>query len=447
MLDGEEQTSVQRQEQVEAPNPQSRSQSPQRPLPPLGPGFVDVARNSLVGTAALLGILAAWPRWRWTAVKHDRIFAACVCAVAVVAGSRAFSEAGVLQRPMFTQPEEAIVLATLAILVFTFTPFYRDPRKRRLAVAAYRLLVCRLVPPNGGQPAEQLGRQPAGVFADAAGILIGTRAEMLFILGLGLPLDLPAHLLVHGLCVALVLPRLPACCNFPLLAAPEQQQRIAAFMSAPGLLTSALSGALVPPDRLLDSARAQCTAALNFVVLTVGFLLPTYVVAWRSRVQAAAAAAEAPAGERPGQAAGGPPADSTGASAGSGSGSSPEGSVGQRHASAYGVGVQRGGSPAGRVYAGGSSPESFMGSGSPYSSPYGSPYSSPYGSPYSTPASVPSTPRSVQSSPAGSQAGSGSLAAVQALVSAGSALQWVALSCIAAWLAAAALALSSLAEG
>lgn len=121
----------------------------------------------------LLGILAAWPRWRWSPARHDRLFAACVCAVAAMAASRAFSAAGVLERPMLTQPEALVVLATVTLLAFTLSPMYGNPVKRRPAVAVYRLLVCWLLPPCSGQAAAQLSRPPAGAVVDMAGVLIG----------------------------------------------------------------------------------------------------------------------------------------------------------------------------------------------------------------------------------------------------------------------------------
>lgn len=117
----------------------------------------------------LLGTLAAWPRWRWTPANHDRVFAACVCAVTAMAASRASSEVG----RVVAQPEATVALATLAMLAITYVPIYSNASKRRMVVAAYRLLVCWLLPPGSGQAAKQLGRLPAAAVVDTAGVMIG----------------------------------------------------------------------------------------------------------------------------------------------------------------------------------------------------------------------------------------------------------------------------------
>lgn len=241
-----------------------------------------------------------------------------------------------------------------------------------------------------------------------------------------------------------------------LLAGTVQQRRIAAVISAPGVLASALSGALVPPQHLLGSPLARCAAALNFVMLTVGFLLPTYTVARRDARQAA----------QPEPAAGEPPASSpsSGDSNGNGNGSggdngkesSPEGSMGAGPSRAGGA------RPVGHGPAGASISASHVGAhgSSPGSSPHGSHVSSPFpshvtsprisqaSSQYASPGSNPySSPASTHSAAEGSLARPAMLAAAEALVAAGSALLWAALSCTAAWVAAAALAIPICAEG
>lgn len=172
-----------------------------------------------------------------------------------------------------------------------------------------------------------------------------------------------------------------------LLAGAEQQRRFAAAMAAPGALSAALLGALTPPLHLLASPRVCCTAALNFAALTVGFMLPTYLVL---RVRALHV-------DPAGRGADGSPAasgSSGGDSNGNGDdskGASPEGSPWPGPSSgAAGMGprsirvarhVRGGGSiSASNVRRHGRSPGSSP-STSPGSSPYGSPASSPYASP------------------------------------------------------------------
>lgn len=149
---------------------------------------------------------------------------------------------------------------------------------------------------------------------------------------LGLPLELPAHLAVQLLCLALMLPRVHTCCLVPvsapacawprrtplpdmrcptcssmavgcpfvaanvpgpasqplprspprhlplqLLANPAQRRRIAALHS----MAAGSVGIFAPPEELLGGPQAQCTALLAFLLLFCGGVLPTLaIVRW-----------------------------------------------------------------------------------------------------------------------------------------------------------------------
>jgi hypothetical protein len=165
------------------------------------------------------------------------------------------------------------VLATVALLLLSFTPTYANGT-RRWAVAAYRVLACALLPPGSGKSAAQLQHPAAGLALDAVRTLIASRAMMLDMLSLGLPLDLPAHLVVQLPCLAVLLCHMSTCCDLPLLANPTQRNRIAAVHAA----AAAGAGMFGAPAELLGGAQAQCTSALTFVLLFWGGVLPTLAV-------------------------------------------------------------------------------------------------------------------------------------------------------------------------
>lgn len=152
---------------------------------------------------------------------------------------------------------------------------------------------------------------------------------MLVLCSLGLPLELPSHLAVQLLCLALMLPRVHTCCPVPvsapvcawprrtpstdmccsavavgcpfvaanvpgpayqplprspphhlplqLLANPAQRRRIAALHS----MAAGSVGMFAPPEQLLGGPQAQCTALLAFLLLFCGGVLPTLaIVRW-----------------------------------------------------------------------------------------------------------------------------------------------------------------------
>lgn len=101
----------------------------------------------------------------------DRTCAIAAFAIAATAVGGALyrgdSEGGLL-----TRPEAALVLATVALLLLTFTHTYTNGT-RRWAVAAYRVLACALLPPGSGKSADQLQHAAAGPALDAVRVLIG----------------------------------------------------------------------------------------------------------------------------------------------------------------------------------------------------------------------------------------------------------------------------------
>lgn len=168
-----------------------------------------------------------------------------------------------------------------------------------------------------------------------------SRAIMLDMLSLGLPLDLPAHLAVQLPCLVLLLRRMHTCCDMPVSACcvpvsqcrempcfepgvalvpscpakhlllyapqlavqprcrnhaipfppPDQLHRPAS--SLPQLLANPTqrgriaalhaaaaggAGLFVSPDQLLGGPRAQCTSLLAFLLLYCGGVLPTVAV-------------------------------------------------------------------------------------------------------------------------------------------------------------------------
>ncbi|KAI7842149.1 hypothetical protein COHA_004172 [Chlorella ohadii] len=209
---------------------------------------------------------------RWNQVLCDRTCAIAAFAIAATAVGGALYR-GDLEGGLLTRPAAALVLATVALLLLTFTRTYTNGT-RRWAVAAYRVLACALLPPGSGKSADQLQHAAAGPALDAVRVLIGSRAMLLGMLSLGLPLDLPTHVAVQLLCLALMLPHMPCCCELPLLTDPTQRQRIAALHAA----AAGGAGIFAPPDQLLGGPQAQCTAAFAFLLLFCGAVLPTLIV-------------------------------------------------------------------------------------------------------------------------------------------------------------------------
>lgn len=207
---------------------------------------------------------------QWNQISCDRTFVGVAFSIAATASGRALyhGEAGLL-----TSQETSLLLATIVLLLLSFTPAYANGT-RRWAVAAYRLLACALLPPGSGKSAAQLQHAAASPALDAVRMFVASRAIMLDMLSLGLPLDLPAHLAVQLPCLVLLLRRMHTCCDMPLLANPTQRGRIAALHAA----AAGGAGLFVSPDQLLGGPRAQCTSLLAFLLLYCGGVLPTVAV-------------------------------------------------------------------------------------------------------------------------------------------------------------------------
>lgn len=128
----------------------------------------------------------------------------------------------------------------------------RRQRAQRCGVAGHRctvtcIIAVRLPPsPCVGAP---LKRRPA-----ASPRLAGSSAALLLCLGIGLPLDLPTHLLVQILCLLLVLPRLHGCCSEPVSAWARRARRQAAAQR--GDCRTAPSNAYAPPPLARSHASA-----------------------------------------------------------------------------------------------------------------------------------------------------------------------------------------------
>ena len=80
-------------------------------------------------------------------------------------------------------------------------------------------------------------------------------------------------------------PSLPVPSALQLLASPVQRRRITAMHSA---VVGSL-GYFQPADQLLGSPRVQCTAALNFALLFLGWALPAVLAARRTWLELEAA--------------------------------------------------------------------------------------------------------------------------------------------------------------
>lgn len=118
----------------------------------------------------------------------------------------------------------------------------------------------------------------------------GSRTVRLFFMGVALPLDLPAHLAVHTLCLALIMARMPAVCARTFLDNPLMEHRMGYLHSLVGLGLAVI----LPPSYPPCGRQCRCTAGLFFTHLLFGWLVPTYLVL-RRHCPAVAAAAEAAA--------------------------------------------------------------------------------------------------------------------------------------------------------
>ncbi len=98
----------------------------------------------------------------------DRTFACTAFAKAAAAVSGALHRG---ERCLLT-PEAVLVLATVPLVLLTFTRTYTNGT-RRWAVAAYRVLACALLPPGCGKSADQLQHVAASPVLDAVRIVIG----------------------------------------------------------------------------------------------------------------------------------------------------------------------------------------------------------------------------------------------------------------------------------
>ncbi|KAL4459079.1 hypothetical protein ABPG75_013944 [Micractinium tetrahymenae] len=162
----------------------------------------------------------------------------------------------------------AMYLAATAAL-----PVAAGSRRRCVAVSVHCITAFLLLPEEL-LSLPQLASLPSRWAVDAARIFLGSRAMRLLLFGMGAPLDLPLHLLVHTPCLALVLAQLPYACTKPLLANSTMERRFELFHA---IMAAPFAG-ILPPGYPPGGSSVHCTAAMAFVACLLGWLLPTFLV-------------------------------------------------------------------------------------------------------------------------------------------------------------------------
>ncbi|KAL4459078.1 hypothetical protein ABPG75_013943 [Micractinium tetrahymenae] len=145
--------------------------------------------------------------------------------------------------------------------------------RRRLLLAVHRIAAFGLLPEEL-LSLPQLAFPPRSWALDISRILLCSRALRLLVFGVGAPLDLPLHLLVHTACLALVLGRMPSACTQPLLANSTMERRFDLFHS---VMAAPFIG-ILPPGYPPGGDSVHCTATMAFVACLLGWLLPTFLV-------------------------------------------------------------------------------------------------------------------------------------------------------------------------
>lgn len=139
---------------------------------------------------------------------------------------------------------------------------------------------------------QNLTREPGDLgLPDLLPLMLGSRAVRLWLLSTALPLDLLPHLLVQTACLAATMaPTINRqACSLPLLGHGAMEQGIAAFHA---VMHGGTLG-ILPPGHPEGGRLRQCAAALDFLALWMGWLLPTYLAA-RGQARRAAALSDGP---------------------------------------------------------------------------------------------------------------------------------------------------------
>lgn len=180
----------------------------------------------------------------------------------------------------------AVLAASLALLAWIQLAHASYCTWRSYSMAAYQLgnsvmlTLARIDAPFNHPPSAGFW----GGVTDCVRVVTGCRCHIPLFLGAGLPLDLVPQMAVQALSVASVI-ALSTDCKSKFLNSSLMQQRFADFHS--GMSVGTLGHFI--PHLTGGTTHCQCTAALNFVLISLGWMLPIYLVARQSYQTARAA--------------------------------------------------------------------------------------------------------------------------------------------------------------